>query len=200
MKCVWRRDWGWLASDEKRFMNGRAFTRRRRHVGLLSNGFLPKLLSRYLKYKELSERFIWFNRQDCVGNGCQSRYWWVYRSSVGVRGAHVIVSVAKLMPAVADSIIADGYKASAFCLSCGRYGANCCYLCAYQKWFGQIDILVNMPRRTLIMGISWTRIWRLLTRPSKSIFAVIFYVDSGWRQMMLREQGGGFWIPRRSMV
>ena len=61
------------------------------------------------------------------------------------RGAHVIVSSRKIdaCQAVADSIVADGHKASAFACHVGNMDQIDAIFEHIKSEFGQIDILVN---------------------------------------------------------
>ncbi|MBP2280668.1 NAD(P)-dependent dehydrogenase (short-subunit alcohol dehydrogenase family) [Psychrobacter sp. PL19] len=108
------------------------------------------------------------------------------------RGAHVIVSSRKIdaCQAVADSIVADGDKASAFPCHVGEMEQITAIFEHIKNEFGQIDILVNNAAANPYFGhILDTDLAAFQKTVDVNIRGYFFMSTAAGK--MMREQGGG---------
>ena len=108
------------------------------------------------------------------------------------RGAHVIVSSRKIdaCQAVADSIKADGYKASAFACHVGEMAQIDAIFEHIKSEFGQIDILVNNAAANPYYGHILDTDLAAFDKTVEVNIRGYFFMSTAAGKMM-REQGGG---------
>ncbi len=108
------------------------------------------------------------------------------------RGAHVIVSSRKIdaCQAVADSIKADGHKASAFACHVGDMEQIAAIFEHIKSEFGQIDILVNNAAANPYYGHILDTDLAAFDKTVEVNIRGYFFMSTAAGKMM-REQGGG---------
>ncbi|MDN5565267.1 MAG: SDR family oxidoreductase [Psychrobacter sp.] len=111
---------------------------------------------------------------------------------LATRGAHVIVSSRKIdaCQAVADSIVADGGKASAFACHVGEMDQIEAIFAYIKDSFGRIDILVNNAAANPYYGHILDTDVAAFDKTVDVNIRGYFFMSTTAGQMM-REQGGG---------